>query len=141
MRQEMIAVAAYYRAEHRGFRGGDPVADWLEAEAEMKQASLAEPCPVVSAKQFFQEKFEAQLDAWDHQLEELKTRTKELTARKRAEIENQVQVISAKRAEAEEMLRELRKRSEDAWEDLRDGMAKAHDEIRLTIDRIVARFK
>jgi hypothetical protein len=34
-REEMIAVAAYYRAEHRGFDGGDPVADWLAAEAEI----------------------------------------------------------------------------------------------------------
>ena len=34
-REEMIAVAAYYRAEHRGFVGGDPVGDWLAAEAEV----------------------------------------------------------------------------------------------------------
>jgi Protein of unknown function (DUF2934) len=31
----LIAEAAYYRAERRGFIGGDPVADWLEAEAEI----------------------------------------------------------------------------------------------------------
>lgn len=34
-RDEMIAVAAYYRAERRGFNGGDTLADWLEAEAEV----------------------------------------------------------------------------------------------------------
>lgn len=34
-RQEMIAIAAYYRAERRGFDGGDPMLDWLEAEAEI----------------------------------------------------------------------------------------------------------
>src|SRR3569832_1846039 len=27
--------AAYLRAEQRGFMGGDPVTDWLEAEAEI----------------------------------------------------------------------------------------------------------
>jgi hypothetical protein len=37
-REEMIAVAAYYRAEHRGFDGSDPVADWLAAEAEIDAA-------------------------------------------------------------------------------------------------------
>ena len=31
----MIAEAAYYRAEARGFREGDPVQDWLAAEAEI----------------------------------------------------------------------------------------------------------
>jgi hypothetical protein len=34
-RHRLIAEAAYYRAERRGFRDGDPVADWLEAEAEL----------------------------------------------------------------------------------------------------------
>lgn len=34
-RIRMISEAAYYRAEQRGFRGGDPERDWLEAEAEV----------------------------------------------------------------------------------------------------------
>ena len=31
----LIAEAAYFRAERRGFRGGCPVQDWLEAEREI----------------------------------------------------------------------------------------------------------
>lgn len=31
----MIAEAAYFRAASRGFQGGDPVQDWLAAEAEI----------------------------------------------------------------------------------------------------------
>jgi Protein of unknown function (DUF2934) len=34
-RARMIADAAYFRAERRGFQGGDPLADWLEAEAQI----------------------------------------------------------------------------------------------------------
>jgi hypothetical protein len=36
-RREMIATAAYYRAEKRGFKGDetDAVEDWLEAEMEI----------------------------------------------------------------------------------------------------------
>lgn len=34
-REQMIAEAAYFRAERRGFEGGDPLTDWLEAEAEI----------------------------------------------------------------------------------------------------------
>lgn len=34
-RHRMIAEAAYYRAQQRGFRGGDPLQDWIEAEAEV----------------------------------------------------------------------------------------------------------
>ena len=33
--RQMIQEAAYFRAERRGFIGGDPVADWLAAEAEI----------------------------------------------------------------------------------------------------------
>jgi hypothetical protein len=31
----MIAKAAYYRAEQRGFNGDSEMQDWLEAEAEI----------------------------------------------------------------------------------------------------------
>jgi len=34
-RRRIIAEAAYYRAEQRRFIGGDPLQDWLEAEAEV----------------------------------------------------------------------------------------------------------
>jgi hypothetical protein len=34
-RHQMIAEAAYYRAQQRGFLGGDPLQDWIEAEAEV----------------------------------------------------------------------------------------------------------
>lgn len=34
-RRQLIAVAAYYVAERRGFLDGDATADWLAAEAEI----------------------------------------------------------------------------------------------------------
>lgn len=33
----LVAVAAYYRAEKRGFVPGEELQDWLEAEAEIEQ--------------------------------------------------------------------------------------------------------
>jgi hypothetical protein len=36
--QRMVAEAAYYIALRRGFVGGNPVEDWLAAEAEVKRA-------------------------------------------------------------------------------------------------------
>ncbi len=36
-RHRMIAEAAYYRAQQRGFDGGDTLRDWLDAEAEIDQ--------------------------------------------------------------------------------------------------------
>jgi hypothetical protein len=40
-RDEMIAVAAYYRAERRGFAPGAELEDWLAAEAEIDGAAAA----------------------------------------------------------------------------------------------------
>ncbi|MBI1173747.1 MAG: DUF2934 domain-containing protein [Sideroxydans sp.] len=36
-RYQMIATAAYFRAEQRGFKNGNPVDDWIAAEAEIDQ--------------------------------------------------------------------------------------------------------
>ncbi|CAG1006089.1 hypothetical protein BURK2_03450 [Burkholderiales bacterium] len=35
VRQRYIAEAAYFRAKERGFHGGEALADWLAAEAEI----------------------------------------------------------------------------------------------------------
>lgn len=35
-REQMIAEAAYYRAERRGFVPGNEMSDWLEAEADVE---------------------------------------------------------------------------------------------------------
>lgn len=41
-RRKLVAEKAYLRAERRGFQGGSPVEDWLEAEAEV-DAMLMRP--------------------------------------------------------------------------------------------------
>jgi hypothetical protein len=35
-REQMIAEAAYFRAEQRGFAPGNEMADWLQAEADVE---------------------------------------------------------------------------------------------------------
>jgi hypothetical protein len=42
-RYQMIAEAAYYRAERRRFLDGDPLQDWLEAEAEVANRLQTSP--------------------------------------------------------------------------------------------------
>lgn len=37
-REHMIAEAAYFLAEQRGFTGGDAITDWLQAESEIDQS-------------------------------------------------------------------------------------------------------
>jgi Protein of unknown function (DUF2934) len=42
-REHMIAEAAYYRAEKRGFAGGNEMGDWLDAEVEIDQTMTRKP--------------------------------------------------------------------------------------------------
>ncbi len=37
-REQMIAEAAYYRAEQRAFAPGNEMSDWLQAEADVERA-------------------------------------------------------------------------------------------------------
>jgi Protein of unknown function (DUF2934) len=49
-RRDLIAKAAYFRAERRGFRAGHELEDWLAAEAEvdrqLAEARWSNDCPV-----------------------------------------------------------------------------------------------
>ena len=42
-KREDIALAAYYRAQMRGFEPGGDMGDWLEAEREIRGASAEQP--------------------------------------------------------------------------------------------------
>ena len=145
MHREMVAVAAYYRAERRGFAPGDPTADWLEAEIEieqqLKQAAKPADRTKHSPKQAFQQKLEAQLGEWDARLEQLKTRAKDAKADIRAEFELQLEALVGKRAVAQERLHELRRHGEWAWEDLKGGADKAWKELREAMERAASRLK
>jgi len=44
-RRARIAIAAYYRAERRGFAPGHEIEDWLEAERDLDRGSAAGPAP------------------------------------------------------------------------------------------------
>lgn len=49
-RQKMIEEAAYFRAEKRGFKDGDPALDWLEAEVEVDRLLGCEDKPELTVK-------------------------------------------------------------------------------------------
>ena len=142
MRRQMIAVAAYFRAEQRGFRSGDELADWLEAEAEIERRLPRMSDDIESsAKRAFQQRLETQIEEWDARIDALKTRALKAKAGIRADYEKQLDALSGKRQAADEKLRELRRRTEDAWVDLKEGMEKAWGEMREAIDRAASRLK
>lgn len=143
-RYHMIAEAAYFRAQRRGFSGGDPAQDWLEAEAEIDRILQAGPeaRPAgMTPKQAFQAALEKQLKELDTRLEELKLKSTLAKMELRSEYEKQLATLAGKRATAQTRLNELRGRAEDAWEDLKGGTEKAWEDMREALERMAARFK
>lgn len=48
-REQLIAVAAYFRAEQRGFEPGNEMSDWLDAEADVEHMLESRaPAPDIS---------------------------------------------------------------------------------------------
>lgn len=143
-RYQMIAEAAYFRAQRQGF-GGNPAQDWAEAEAEIDrslQHSGQQLGPAgFSPKDMFQQKLEAQLQELDSLFESLKLQASLGKAELHIELEKQLELLTHKRSAAQAKLSELSRRTEGAWEDLKGGTEKAWDEMRQTLNQIAARFR
>src|SRR3974377_1532500 len=97
-RQLLIAEAAYFRAERRGFQDGDPVADWLEAEAEINaRICSASGSASVASKQGLEQKLASQLRACDKKCDELKVLAEKATRSLKHEVELQLKALLAKK--------------------------------------------
>jgi hypothetical protein len=64
-RTEMIAVAAYYLAEHRGFTAGSATDDWLQAEEQIDRMLEAVRRQRISRLQFERAGLRHALRLWD----------------------------------------------------------------------------
>lgn len=135
LRHQMVATAAYYRAERRGFDGGDPSTDWYEAEKEVSQmlhGSAWDDEDIV--------RLEALLTEWDAQFEELKDKMVKAKAQTRAEYQKQLQAIADKRTAISGKLKDLRRHTGEVWDDLKNTIESAWQEIRQETDHITSRF-
>lgn len=135
LRHQMIATAAYYRAERRGFNGGDTNIDWCEAEKEvdrMLRYPAGDDEDIV--------RLEALLAEWDAQFEELKEKAVKAKAQTRAEYQKQLQLIADKRTVISGKLKDLRRHTGEVWDDLKSAIENAWDEMRQETEYIASRF-
>ena len=143
-RQQMIAEAAYYRAECRGFCGGDPRTDWLESEAEidalfLQQDDIQNHTP--AEKESVLHRLESLLREWDQRIEEFTVATKNARTKLSAELHEQMAALAEKRAIAQQKLTALRDLSADTWHDMREHAIQRFDELHAAIERVAARVK
>lgn len=131
----MIAEAAYFRAERRGFNGGDPVRDWCEAEAEIDgQLRRHEDGQLV-------ERIEEALESAAKRLKAVRRKVARLSSEARGEWERDVDRLAALREKLKPNLEELREQGERTGRKVREQAERIRDEIAELVQRLEARAK
>ena len=131
-RQRMIAEAAYFRAERRGFNGGDAVRDWCEAEAEIDARMRHAQCL---------QRVEEALEAASKRLASVRRKATSLSASARAEWQKDVDKLAALRDALKPKLAELKEQGERAGQKLREQAERARDEIVDLVHSLEAKAK
>jgi hypothetical protein len=134
-RQQMIAEAAYFRAERRGFNGGDAIRDWCEAEAEV-DAQLRQ----VEAGQLV-ERIEEVLESAAKKVASVRRKVARLSSEARGEWERDLDRLATLRDTLKPKLAELREQGERAGRKVREQAEKARGEIADLVQRLEAKAK
>jgi hypothetical protein len=134
-RRQMIAEAAYFRAERRGFRGGDPLKDWFEAEAEV-DAQLQE-----IEHEHLLERLDETVAEASKRLAALRKKVGKLTASARTEWHDDVDKLAALRDGLRSRASELREHGNAAGHKLRAQAEKLRDEVAELLQRFASRSR
>jgi hypothetical protein len=134
-RRRMIAEAAYFRAERRGFSGGDAVRDWCEAEAEV-DARL---------RRLEEEELAARLEdvvlAASKKIAAVRRNVARLSSDARAEWQKDIDKLATLRDALQPTLVELRQQGERAGQKLREQADRIRADITELVQRLEAKAK
>jgi hypothetical protein len=124
-RKQMIAEAAYFRAERRGFNGGsgDAFSDWVQAEGEVDERLRR-----IEIEHFI-ERLEEALLAANKKLTTLKRKAAGIKADARMEWQQDVERLTKLRDALRPKLEEIRTQGERAGRQLRGQAEKIWDEL------------
>ena len=134
-RQQMIAEAAYFRAERRGFNGGDAVRDWCEAEAEIDARLRA------FEESQFVERMEQLLTSAGKRVAAARRKVASMSSEARVAWERDVDKLATLRDTLKPKLVELRAQGEQAGRKLREQAEGVRDEIADLLRRLEVKAK
>jgi ABC-type transporter Mla subunit MlaD len=135
MRRQMIAEAAYFKAERRGFNGGDVVRDWCEAEAEVDaRLRRLDDGRLV-------ERIEEALASAAQRLTAARRKVARLSSEARGEWQRDLERLTTLRDTLKPKVAELREQGERAGHRLREQAEKMRDEIADLIQRLETKAK
>jgi phosphoenolpyruvate-protein kinase (PTS system EI component) len=133
-RQKMIAEAAYFRAKERGFDGGDAIADWIEAEAEVNERlrQMEHDASV--------ERLEERFAAAREHLRSLRRKIARRKAEARVEFHKDLEKLVQLQGTLGLQLQELRERGRHAGRSVRQQADEVANEISEKISQVTARL-
>jgi hypothetical protein len=134
-RRQMIAEAAYFRAERRGFNGGDSVRDWCEAEAEVDARLRQREEEELSAR------LEEVMLAASKKITSVRRKVARLSREARAEWQKDADKLAALRDSLQPKLVELRQQGERAGQRLRAQADKIRGEIAELLQKLETKAK
>jgi hypothetical protein len=156
-RREMIAEAAYYRAEKRGFTGGDPVADWVAAEAEVdalleagrapRTAQKAQRIPVKgeapaqSLGAELAKRLEEAATTATRRLSTLRRKLARITGKERGDVERDVERLADLRDRVRASLKELAEHGEGASHEVRKRAETVRAEVATALERVAQKLR
>jgi hypothetical protein len=131
----MIAETAYFLAQERGFTGGDPVADWIEAERRVDQQLWA----LATAR--MRERLESGVATAAKTLGALKRRVSTLTASARTELSADVEKLDALKVALRSTLDEVKERGDQVSQNALHQAEKVWTELSDALQRATARTR
>jgi hypothetical protein len=134
-RHRMIAETAYFLAQERGFTGGDPVSDWIEAERRVDRQLLT----LATAR--LVERLESGVATAAKNLSSLKRRVSTMAADARIEFNADVERLDALRSSLRSKLEELKDRSEEVSQKALHQAENVWNELSETLQRVTARTR
>jgi len=132
-RRQMVADAAYFRAERRGFNGGDPLLDWVEAETEIDARLRAQDHEALLAS------LEERLTTIGKKVQSLRKKLAGLGASARAEWQRDIETLGQLRDAFEKRVTEIREQGREASHKAKEQAENIWDEISRVIQRASSR--
>jgi hypothetical protein len=134
-RHRMIAETAYFLAQERGFTGGDPVSDWIEAERRVDRQLFT------FATARLVERLESGVATAAKNLSSVKRRVSTLAAGARTELDADVERLDALKLLLRTKLDELKDCSEEVSQKALHQAESMWNEFSETLKRVAARTR
>ena len=112
----------------------------IESVQRTAPASQRRGTGAMTAKTAYLRKMEAQLEAWEADISELRARAEQASAELRVEYNEQLEALQQNQRAAREKLDEVEQASDEAWEDLRTGAEATWEDLKTAVERAVSRF-